>query len=116
MNVDLRAVIGELRERRRNSPDMKVATMTVVAFFDEEVVGGWVCDRVHMLAVKHPSRVIILDGTKDDDQQMVGSSCPEHDVCVRNGDWVELGRPGYRSRSCFLRRSERSRCPRRRAS
>jgi glucose-6-phosphate dehydrogenase assembly protein OpcA len=91
VNVDLNAVVGELRQRRRNSPDMKVATMTVVAFFDEEVVGGWVCDRIHTLAVKHPSRVIILDGTKDDDQQMVGSSCPEHDLCVRTGDWVELG-------------------------
>ncbi|HTA37746.1 MAG TPA: glucose-6-phosphate dehydrogenase assembly protein OpcA [Candidatus Acidoferrales bacterium] len=91
MNVDLNAVIGELKQRRRKSPDMKVATMTVVAFFDEEVVGGWVCDRIHMLAVKHPSRVIILDGTKDDDQHTFGSSCPEHDECVKTGDWVELG-------------------------
>jgi glucose-6-phosphate dehydrogenase assembly protein OpcA len=92
VSLNLHAVVGELRQRRRNSPDMKVGTMTVVAFFDESVVGAWCCDRIHALAVKHPSRVIILDGTQTESEQHVGSTCPEHDDCVRTrGDWVELG-------------------------
>jgi glucose-6-phosphate dehydrogenase assembly protein OpcA len=93
--LNLDAVTAELRERRRKTPDMKVSTMTVVAFFDQDVVGDWSCDRIHELSSKHPSRVIILDGTKAADQQMVGSSCPQHDECVRTrGDWVELGARG----------------------
>lgn len=98
MSLDLHAVVGELRQRRRNSPDMKVGTMTVVAFFDEDVVGAWCCDRIHALAVKHPSRVIILDGTQTEEQQRVGSTCPEHEECVRTrGDWVELGVRGMKA-------------------
>lgn len=92
MTLNIQAVEGELRERRRNNPDMRVATMTVVTFFDEDVVGAWCCERVHELAVKHPSRVIVLDGTSTQEKQHVGSTCPQHDDCVRTrGDWIELG-------------------------
>jgi glucose-6-phosphate dehydrogenase assembly protein OpcA len=91
MNLNLDAVVGELRERHRKHPELKIATMTVVAFFDEDAIGTWVCDRIAELALKHPSRVIILDGTKTEDERRVGSSCANHEENVRTSDWVEIG-------------------------
>jgi glucose-6-phosphate dehydrogenase assembly protein OpcA len=80
MSLDLHTVLGELTERRRNRRDMNVATMTVVVFFDETGVGDWARDRTKALSAKHPSRVIVLDGTAADELRHVGS-----------GDWIELG-------------------------
>ncbi|HZZ00998.1 MAG TPA: glucose-6-phosphate dehydrogenase assembly protein OpcA [Candidatus Baltobacteraceae bacterium] len=92
MSIDLHSVLGEITERRRNHRDMKVATMTVVVFFSDSGVGDWARDRTHALAVKHPSRVIVLDGTQDHAMQVVGSSCDAHADCVKTrGDWIELG-------------------------
>jgi glucose-6-phosphate dehydrogenase assembly protein OpcA len=66
--------------------------MTVVVFFSDAAVGEWARDRTHALAVKHPSRVIVLDGTQDHAMQMVGNACEIHAECVKTrGDWIELG-------------------------
>jgi glucose-6-phosphate dehydrogenase assembly protein OpcA len=90
--LDLRPVLGEITERRRNRRDVNVATMTVVVFFEDPTVGDWARDRTHALAVKHPSRVIVLDGTRTVDLNQVGSSCSQHQDCVKTrGDWIELG-------------------------
>lgn len=92
MSIDLHSVLGEITDRRRNSRDAKVATMTVVVFFSEPGVGDWARDRTHALAVKHPSRVIVLDGTQDHAMQVVGSACEAHADCLKTrGDWIELG-------------------------
>ncbi|HEY1975064.1 MAG TPA: glucose-6-phosphate dehydrogenase assembly protein OpcA [Candidatus Baltobacteraceae bacterium] len=92
MSLDLHTVLGEITERRRNHRDMKVATMTVVVFFSDAGVGDWARDRTHALAVKHPSRVIVLDGTQDRAMQVVGNACEAHADCVKTrGDWIELG-------------------------
>ncbi|HTX58892.1 MAG TPA: glucose-6-phosphate dehydrogenase assembly protein OpcA [Verrucomicrobiae bacterium] len=92
MSLNLSAVLGELSARRRSRPDMTVATMTVVAYFDDPAVGEWARDRVHALAVKHPSRAIVLDGTQDAGVQHVPAECAEHEDCVKTrGDWIELG-------------------------
>lgn len=92
MNLDLHSVLGEVADRRRNRRDMAVATMTVVVYFDEPAVGAWARDRTHALAVKHPSRVIVLDGSQAAPMHEVGSTCDEHADCVKTrGDWIELG-------------------------
>ena len=92
MSLDVHSVLGEITERRRNRRDMNVATMTVVVFFNDPQVGDWARDRTHALAVKHPSRVIILDGTQDHAVQVVGSDCATHADCIKTrGDWIELG-------------------------
>ncbi|HVA32647.1 MAG TPA: glucose-6-phosphate dehydrogenase assembly protein OpcA [Candidatus Baltobacteraceae bacterium] len=92
MSLDLHSVLGELAERRRNRRDPNVATMTVVVFFEDDAIGQWARDRTHALAVKHPSRVIVLDGTRASDVQHVGSACDAHQECVKTrGDWIELG-------------------------
>ncbi|HKE38052.1 MAG TPA: glucose-6-phosphate dehydrogenase assembly protein OpcA [Candidatus Baltobacteraceae bacterium] len=90
--MDLQSVLGEIAERRRDRQDVKVATMTVVVFFNDPGIGDWARDRTHALAVKHPSRVIVLDGTQDHAMQVVGSECAAHSDCVKTrGDWIELG-------------------------
>ena len=56
------------------------ATMTFVLYFDDPNVAGWARERTRMITEKHPSRVLILDGTR------------EH--AHANGelsDWIELG-------------------------
>ncbi len=95
MSLDIHSVLGEITERRRNRRDMNVATMTVVVFFSDPGVGDWARDRIHALAVKHPSRVIVLDGTQDHALRVVGSECGTHADCVKTrGDWIELGIKG----------------------
>jgi glucose-6-phosphate dehydrogenase assembly protein OpcA len=95
VNIELDSVVGEVSERRRNRGDMNVATMTLVLFFDRDDVGPWACERTHALAVKHPSRVIVLDATQAGSQHRVASECEAHAECVKTrGDWIELGVAG----------------------
>ena len=92
MSLDLHSVLGEIAERRRSRSDASVATMTVVVFFSDPGIGQCVRDRTHALAVKHPSRVIVLDGTQDHAMQVVENACDAHEDCVKTrGDWIELG-------------------------
>jgi glucose-6-phosphate dehydrogenase assembly protein OpcA len=80
VSADLGDVLRTLSDRRRHQHTMKVATMTVVVFFEDRVVGAWARDRIRALSDKHPSRVIVLDGTQ-------GAALQE----VDRGDWIELG-------------------------
>jgi glucose-6-phosphate dehydrogenase assembly protein OpcA len=92
MSLDLDSVLGEVTERRRKRSDANVATMTLVVFFNDSDVGKWARDRTHALAVKHPSRVIVLDGTQDHATQVVENACEAHGDCIKTrGDWIELG-------------------------
>jgi glucose-6-phosphate dehydrogenase assembly protein OpcA len=95
MSIDLRPVLGAMTERRHNRPHVQVATMTAIAYFTDPSVGAWARDRVHALAVKHPSRVVVLDGTRTQSYQNVETVCDEHVDCVKDrGDWIELGVEG----------------------
>jgi glucose-6-phosphate dehydrogenase assembly protein OpcA len=84
MTLDLQPVLDELTQRRRmRGDDMNVATMTIVVFFEDQAIGELARDRIHTLAAKHPSRVIVLDGTQ---QQSLHQ--------VETDDWIELGVKG----------------------
>ncbi|MBV8343396.1 MAG: glucose-6-phosphate dehydrogenase assembly protein OpcA [Candidatus Eremiobacteraeota bacterium] len=84
MSIDLGAVLETLGERsRERGNDVQVALMTLVVFFEDEAIGELARDRIHTLASKHPSRVIVLDGTRDP----TGAR-------VEAGDWIELGATG----------------------
>jgi glucose-6-phosphate dehydrogenase assembly protein OpcA len=79
--VNLTAILDELSETyRERGCDANVATMTVVVFFENEVIGELARDRIRMLASKHPSRVIVLDASQSENIHRI-------DGC----DWVELG-------------------------
>jgi glucose-6-phosphate dehydrogenase assembly protein OpcA len=81
MSLDLQPVLDELTERRRmRGDDMNVATMTIVVFFEDQAIGALARDRIHALAAKHPSRVIILDGMQQESLRQVEAD-----------DWIELG-------------------------
>lgn len=61
-------------------PQVRVATMTIVVFFEDAAIGALARDRIHALASKHPSRVILLDGTRDEGSRNDDGS-----------DWLEVG-------------------------
>ena len=76
-------VLKELDERaRERGGGVYVATMTIVVFFEDASIGALARDRIHTLAAKHPSRVILFDGTQTDVHHVEGE------------DWIELGAKG----------------------
>jgi glucose-6-phosphate dehydrogenase assembly protein OpcA len=84
-------VLKELDERaRERGGGVYVATMTIVVFFEDAAIGELARDRIHTLAAKHPSRVVLFDGTQSD--------ALHH---VEGEDWVELGAKG--SNAALLR-------------
>ena len=97
MSNTVQSMLGELTERRKARHErMEVALMTLVAFFEDAAVGNWLRDRIHSLAVKHPSRVILMDGSQSETAyHVVSSTCDRHDECaMTRGEWVELGVAG----------------------
>lgn len=84
MSLDLQVVLVEMTRRYRvRAQDVTVATMTIVVYFEDPAIGALARDRIRTLVTKHPSRVIVLDGTLEE--------C-EHRV--EGDDWVELGVKG----------------------
>lgn len=81
MALNLASILGRLSESFRDRGcDASVATMTVVVFFENEVIGELARERIRMLASKHPSRVIMLDATQT-----------ESTYRVEGCDWIDLG-------------------------
>lgn len=79
--MNLEPILDELNESyRKRGCDASVATMTVVVFFDNQAIGELARERIRMLATKHPSRVIVLDGA--------ATQSMHH---VEGCDWIELG-------------------------
>lgn len=81
MTLNLAPIFDELTAlHRERGSDASVATMTVVVFFEDPQIGMLARDRIHSLASKHPSRVILLDAAGDPSAHR-----------VEPGDWIELG-------------------------
>jgi glucose-6-phosphate dehydrogenase assembly protein OpcA len=66
---------------------MNAATMTLVVFFENEQIASWVTQRTRAIAEKHPSRVLMFDGTKNEGDQHAEPS-------LTRGEWVEVGVKG----------------------
>jgi glucose-6-phosphate dehydrogenase assembly protein OpcA len=81
MTLNLTPIFDELNAlHRERGCDAHVATMTLVVFFEDQQIGKLARDRIHTLALKHPSRVVVLDAAGD----------PSLDN-VEPGEWIELG-------------------------
>jgi hypothetical protein len=81
MSIDLKPIVERLTESsRERGNDATVATMTIVVFFENAAIGELARERIGMIAAKHPSRVIVLDGTQS-----------QQTYRVEGADWVELG-------------------------
>jgi glucose-6-phosphate dehydrogenase assembly protein OpcA len=81
MSLDLTPIVDRLAESsRERGSDASVATMTIVVFFENSAIGELARERIRMLASKHPSRVIVLDGDRS-----------QESFRVEGSDWVELG-------------------------
>lgn len=90
MSLDVRPVLREIDERRREHPGMHTATMSLVVFFEEASLAPWIRDRGRAVAWKHTSRVIVFDATRPEgDQEATESSS--------HGEWVEVGVKGSSS-------------------
>jgi glucose-6-phosphate dehydrogenase assembly protein OpcA len=63
---------------------MLTSTMTFAVFFGDDSGADWVRERTRALAEKHPSRVIVFDDAKDEDQRAVEPS-------KTRGEWIEIG-------------------------
>jgi len=84
MSLDLQLVLVELTQRYRvRAQEVAVTTMTIVVYFEDPTIGALARDRIRTLAAKHPSRVIVLDGTLAEREHRVDAA-----------EWVELGVKG----------------------
>jgi glucose-6-phosphate dehydrogenase assembly protein OpcA len=81
VSLDIASVQDQLAQSyRERGCDANVATMTIVVFFDNPAIGELARERIHRLASKHPSRVMVLDASAPPSVHRV-------DAC----DWIELG-------------------------
>ena len=81
MTLAVQTILDELTQLHRERPnEASAATMTIVVFFEDETIGALARERIHVLASKHPSRVIVLDATAAETVRR-----------VEERDWIELG-------------------------
>lgn len=81
MSLDIASVQDQLLASYRDRGcDANVVTMTIVVFFENPAIGELARERMHVLASKHPSRVMVLDASAPPTLHRV-------DAC----DWIELG-------------------------
>lgn len=84
VSLDVHPIVDELTAARHGDASMKAATMTLAVFFENPTVASWVTKRTHAIAEKHPSRVLMFDGTKSEGDQHAEPS-------MARGEWVEVG-------------------------
>ncbi|HTX58011.1 MAG TPA: glucose-6-phosphate dehydrogenase assembly protein OpcA [Candidatus Acidoferrales bacterium] len=84
MSLDVHPVVDALAKARQDPGSMKTATMTFAVFFGDEAGAGWVRERTRALAVKHPSRVVVFDATRGENERIVEPS-------RSRGEWIEIG-------------------------
>jgi glucose-6-phosphate dehydrogenase assembly protein OpcA len=81
VTLAVQTILDELTQlHRERGNEATAATMTLVVFFEDAKIGALARDRIHALAAKYPSRVIVLDATAAETLQR-----------VQQGDWIELG-------------------------
>jgi glucose-6-phosphate dehydrogenase assembly protein OpcA len=80
-------VVHSLATARQDPGAMKTATMTFAVLVENEQMAGWVRERTHAVAEKHPSRVIVFDALRDAYERDVQS-------VDSRGEWIEIGARG----------------------
>jgi glucose-6-phosphate dehydrogenase assembly protein OpcA len=88
VNLDVQDVVRSLANARRDAgASMKTSTMTLGVMVGNDAMAGWVRERTHAVAEKHPSRVIVFDALREE---------REHEVQAAStrGEWIELGAKG----------------------
>jgi glucose-6-phosphate dehydrogenase assembly protein OpcA len=90
--TDVPAILEELGRARAaasengTSPCNAAATMNLVVFVDDPDYREWVLTHAQGVAEKHPSRLVIIDRTRDDGGADVGLLTREGAVCVERVD------------------------------
>ena len=84
MSLDVHPVVEALTKARQDPGAMRTSTMTFAIFFGDGEGADWVRERTRALAEKHPSRVIVFDANKPEDQRTVEPS-------KIRGEWIEIG-------------------------
>lgn len=83
MSLDVGPLVEELNSVRQTAAP-SAATMTFVVYFEDATIADWVRERTHVVAAKHPSRVLLLDGSKDSRSHHIEAQEPR-------GEWIEIG-------------------------
>jgi glucose-6-phosphate dehydrogenase assembly protein OpcA len=84
VSLDVHPVVDALAKARKEPGAMLTSTMTFAVFFGDDSGADWVRGRTRALAEKHPSRVIVFDDGKGEDQRAVEPS-------KTRGEWIEIG-------------------------
>ncbi len=87
VSLDVHPIVEELSAARTSEGAMKAATMTLAVFFETPAIASWVVQRTRAIAEKHPSRVLMFDGTKSEGDQHAEPS-------MTRGEWVDVGVKG----------------------
>ncbi len=100
MSLDVHPLLDELQQARQaNEPN--AATMTFLVYFDEPSIASWIRERTRLIVDKHPSRVVVFDGSQ-------GSGAGHIETGVPRGEWIELGVRGANSAELSAALSELS--------
>jgi hypothetical protein len=84
--VDVQAILEELSHEHDADHSMVASTMTFIAYVDDPAIVNWMHERTQAIVEKHPSRLVLLDGTLD------RRSHETHTVAKT--EWVLLGTRG----------------------
>jgi glucose-6-phosphate dehydrogenase assembly protein OpcA len=84
VRLDVAPVVTALSQARRAEGSTTATTMTFVLFFEDPSVSTWVRERTRAVAEKHPSRVIVFDGTAPAGEQHA-------EPPAKRGEWVDIG-------------------------
>jgi glucose-6-phosphate dehydrogenase assembly protein OpcA len=83
VSLDVHPVADALAKARTDAQSMKASTMTLAIFLDDDAA-HWIRDRAHALAEKYPSRVVLFDATKTENENVV-------EPALARSEWIEIG-------------------------
>jgi glucose-6-phosphate dehydrogenase assembly protein OpcA len=91
---DVAAILSELKRSRSaafpGGASCGVATMNFIVYVDDAAHRPWVLERAGRIADKHPSRLIVLDATRDDAGADVSAAAREGSESTVVGERLDL--------------------------
>jgi glucose-6-phosphate dehydrogenase assembly protein OpcA len=93
--TDIQAILAQLKKSRQQSrgadDSARVATMNFVVFVDDPLHRVWVLVRAQLVAQKHPSRLIVLDSTREASGVEVSTATRENGGATIVNERVHIG-------------------------
>jgi glucose-6-phosphate dehydrogenase assembly protein OpcA len=87
--LDVHAILHELRRSHEGKADATTATLTLLAYCDDDSIVEWMRERARAIGQKHSARVVMLDGTTD--VRTTRASATAGARAASPAEWIELG-------------------------